>query len=1336
MSSLKNIFLEQFDDKWRAPLIAFGTRLSESDADADVFIFMARKAACLFHCLEDLRIAHTDAICTSDLALEGDLAWLRNKRVLLIDDTLISGTTLYRAQQRLAEAGAASVSTIVFCVDRENWCRELVNPIEPYILAEPHEVTNFSAQTVRAISIVPRPYLIDFPLFGFVRLRGLSLDPVLSTTDWAIDELTTHSQRDAGATSITMTPPSQVLFALDEHLGWHCSKYAQLVKVRLYTRIRGGRGQTPVHFCRVMPIVAFDPMTRLQLDALWKAFTSNLGERAHSLSSKLQKPKERLRVLQYFCAARLFDIWLAEIRSICAPRLVSFELDFRQVDFAFPPSVRDDLIDILRDTTRYPFGGAPQFIQSNLPARPGLIGITRFKGFDLPGVQAKLTEPFANLFMQRELPARKLVKEHGVRAFELSEYRDLIDRLNQGISLPELREALACFDDVESARLLVSMFMDDAIDRGVAVPITVDDGVFVYRAFRHGEDVRFTEIEARLVCLMLQEFSHTASMPVLPRLVVEKLIVLLIKGGLSRGFIERWTGSLGDRQSAGIRFFRQGAVAQQAPDRRPYHYAPGDSLTSLLKGWGYLSEVKKGNYKQYYVGQLPDRPPTSTKDEKDAKALGATIALSLSGVTAKQRDDELTLIATCLNPMDTAAALAAELHLFETHWNQLSRVLLANPISIEAEEILRKHSIYEAVNSGLWKWRNHHSGTPLQALRNWHERLTSSSSSILADAVLEGAFPVSDATFQNGELNSLIESSGQWLIDTNITLRRLRLELIATSTKAKTADYRQATISLHEQINQIENEKVRESSIDNTPLGIQLDLALPILSKPSDTTVDSIIARLNELVIQARAILDRIDALVTPFGELRQTHHYRHLMTICLDDEGDRLRIFKDRILAETKKLSIDAKKSSSSAELFLLQNASGTWGAEIAVAATGLFGREWLSRAAAKAFQITTGQIKCRVCIWAELEPDEQITRGENSREALARNLQSRVRSFGMSFSRRPAKNEIVVISSRGEQITNAVENEILRNFGSTFRKTSSRIINITDPRQREYLMELHEENQTRAIPRSTADIGIITIVPEEMNAVMDTLKQGSDYKKERKNNSIYYMSHLPADEGGKHYVVATQQLEQGNRSVILAYDRLCREYQPSIIILLGIGGAIDRDIDLCDVVVADQVIWYEQATITDSSVNRKGEASKISAWLRLLLNDFFAQKGYPYLLNRHADSPQSKVFIGPIGTGEKVVRFRDSDIRDWLSTFNYKCMALETEAGGLAQAFYETSATTSYTAKGYLIIRGISDHADKDKNYKWRVISARNACTFLVDFLSTVPPLSNNPIELDQER
>ena len=50
-------------------------------------------------------------------------------------------------------------------------------------------------------------------------------------------------------------------------------------------------------------------------------------------------------------------------------------------------------------------------------------------------------------------------------------------------------------------------------------------------------------------------------------------------------------------------------------------------------------------------------------------------------------------------------------------------------------------------------------------------------------------------------------------------------------------------------------------------------------------------------------------------------------------------------------------------------------------------------------------------------------------------------------------------------------------------------------------------------------------------------------------------------------------------------------------------------------------------------------------------------------------------KIRPGLIGSGEAVIADPNSDIRRYITAFNDKTLAVETEAGGLAEAFYVTA-------------------------------------------------------------
>ncbi len=1309
MSGLRDIFLKQFEDKWRTPLLDFSRRISESESD--VLIFMARKAACLYHCLEDLKITHSSAICTTDLSLDGDLSWLIGKNVELVDDTLITGTTLCRTIQKLKDTNISSLKTTVFCVDRINWCKELVEPNQPFILAEPHEVTSFSAQTVRAIGVVPRPYLIDYPLFNGIRISSDSLDPILNITGWYVNELTSEAQSKTGAVVITMTPSNSTTKLFNEHLGWPCSEISQLLKIRLYSRLR--HGNRPVYFCRAMPIVAFDPMTTAQLNLIWESLEQTYGEVIKELGAKLKTQKERLRVIQYICGKFLFDIWLSDIRLACSPSRVEFDIDFRQIDFTFPPNVRNHIVDILHSDLTCPLAKAPQIIEHPIPKRASNVIESRFEGGDLPSIQAKLVEPFENLFADKEIPARKLVKEHGINVFELKEYREIIDRLSYGISLPELRKSLDHINNPEAAKVIIPMFIDEAIDRGIAVPIIVDDGQNIYRAYRHGEDVKFTDVEARLSCIMMQEVCKVLGLKTLPKLVVEKLIVIFIKCGISLGFIDHWTGSLGDRRVVGIRYYLQGAIAQKSPDKYPYHYSPGDSLSSVFKSWGYLKgEGKHG----YTIAEIPKGTPTTKASEKTTKALGATIGLALKEVPKNKRDDELTLISTCFGPMETVSALAAEIYYFEKHWTALSNVILGKNISNKSEKILRSHDVYRAVNSGIWKWRNYINNNTENIINVWRQRLDNDSGAVFTDAMLESAFSLSDTQIESAELNNLIEICGVWLIEANIALRKLRICLLKESNQSSVKE-------LSSQVETLYNE--RENYISSIKDNSSLE-ALEFHNLKNDELADISEGNLlDSLSLSANMILDKVDAMVVPFGRPRNIYNYRHVLTVTFSPNKNLDDLYSQDILNEIKSLIKDAQKSNLNSGLHVLTQPRDLWHADYAIASTGQYGRELLIKVIKILLDSIHQDVKCRFCFWAELEADERVIRAENSSDVTARNLLLRIEEVNEKLPENIAENHVIIFSSRNDRSLNSVIDDLHKHVKQNLRSISQDDLIIDNPISRKYKLNTIslEREENSKLKKSDFDIGIITVVSEEMNAVINLLKTGKNFNKIRDNNFVYYKAELPSEGDEPHNIIATQQVEQGNRSVMTAYERLCQNYNPSMIILLGIGGSIDPDIELCDVVIADQVIWYEQATEAESEIKRKGESTKLVSWLKVLLNEFFSENGYPFVINK--EKQNRKVYLAPIGTGEKVIRYRDSETRKWLKSFNYKCMALETEAGGIAQAFYENENRMENGIKGYMIIRGISDHADKDKDDSCRSLASINACYILEKFLSSIPSI-----------
>ena len=153
----KTAVLSQFETDVAMALIEFGKFIRK--IDADVLVFMARKSLCLYDVLLGIGIPPADQWVVSDRLLDMRLDNLRGKRIALIDDTLIVGTTLAKTRKFLLDAGVQSVQVHAFCIDEKWWCRELIRPDSVTLHLSDERVMTFCTAAVRAISLLPRPYL-------------------------------------------------------------------------------------------------------------------------------------------------------------------------------------------------------------------------------------------------------------------------------------------------------------------------------------------------------------------------------------------------------------------------------------------------------------------------------------------------------------------------------------------------------------------------------------------------------------------------------------------------------------------------------------------------------------------------------------------------------------------------------------------------------------------------------------------------------------------------------------------------------------------------------------------------------------------------------------------------------------------------------------------------------------------------------------------------------------------------------------------------------------------------------------------------------------------------
>jgi len=246
--------------------------------------------------------------------------------------------------------------------------------------------------------------------------------------------------------------------------------------------------------------------------------------------------------------------------------------------------------------------------------------------------------------------------------------------------------------------------------------------------------------------------------------------------------------------------------------------------------------------------------------------------------------------------------------------------------------------------------------------------------------------------------------------------------------------------------------------------------------------------------------------------------------------------------------------------------------------------------------------------------------------------------------------------------------------------------------------------------------DLGVITVLAEEASAVTRLLAQDRAYRITERDNGLRFEESIIAAGGPDLSVVSTRTMKPGPESASNAFDSLWHLYSPAVVVILGIAGAIHPSLQLGDVIIALEVINYDQRKETPAGTRHRGTTFQVPAVIRRAVNNFFSDNGDPYQM-RTADpdgtTRASRVVAGPVGSGQAVVADSLSSIRTYLASFNEKTLGVDTETGGIAQAWYEKTENENHV--GWLAIRGISDTADGAKDDRFHDIAAWHAASVL---------------------
>ena len=788
-------FLDQFDQPIRKYIIEYCKKLSEKEYD--VYILLARKAACFLTALEDLGFICFNGIVVSDRILEYNTCWLKDKKVAIIDDTIISGTSICKIIEKLKHIGIASISVHAFCIDdfwivddmlRDNEHDYL---LQPYMRVNHSSCIRFCRQIVEALSIIPRPYNIDFPVYEIGKLSRKQFSMILEDDNWKVVDTSTKLQNDYNVGCVSLNFKRELLSLFKESLGFDISQVL-FIKLRLFTKelFDNGDPKQSRYLCKLVPYVIFNPIRSNLVQKFIGTICESENISQDDILKELRTDSAKLFFIQYYFAARVVKWWIAYTEDLINKKF-SENINERSLFLLFPPSIVSKVKEFIYNKRLYididKYGNDILCHQSKLSDSHAPINPLEIK--------AKLTNQFLNLYYKKELPARQIAKGKGKEGFKDKSYQEIMNRLDNGISLDTLKDEISSsVSDATDRNLILSTFLDNAIDRGIIVPITSIKNQYVYRGFRHGEEVIWGDANDKLLAHFFEGFAGESA--VIPKFWFEKILVIFLKIGLKLNFLSEYDQTTPENQTVsliGVRSYLYGQVSI-AYEIKPYGEINFNPIldsdvksywtTRRLQDFGLIHLVdNQSGYRLDFKHLMKKSGLDTSEVDIDLDQSHVNKALDLAEVLKLCRDSKLlnasglVILTSCLSLHDNTASIGAELQIYsdqiQSYINRITGALKFRTCNIEFLSSLRdakKNILWTAINSGKDKYLKFKQGKGVDLVNEINKQLSLQSSFAARRWNEYWRKDLELLKSQDDELNELNDRMGLILIDIQMTI--------------------------------------------------------------------------------------------------------------------------------------------------------------------------------------------------------------------------------------------------------------------------------------------------------------------------------------------------------------------------------------------------------------------------------------------------------------------------------------------------------------------------------------------------------------------------------------
>jgi nucleoside phosphorylase len=173
--------------------------------------------------------------------------------------------------------------------------------------------------------------------------------------------------------------------------------------------------------------------------------------------------------------------------------------------------------------------------------------------------------------------------------------------------------------------------------------------------------------------------------------------------------------------------------------------------------------------------------------------------------------------------------------------------------------------------------------------------------------------------------------------------------------------------------------------------------------------------------------------------------------------------------------------------------------------------------------------------------------------------------------------------------------------------------------------------------------------------------------------------------------------------------------QLDPSYVLMVGIAAAIKGRARLGDVIVCNQVIYYEQAKQTPKGPEIRPISLRADRILLQSAQNLDDKEWHSLVAtDGHQDGEigPPRVHFGPFAVGDKVVAHQ-AYVSD-LTNLHPKLVGVEMESYGVAVA-----AASALSRPRFLAIRGVSDFADQQKDDDYRQYASAAAAAFTIGLI-----------------